>query len=236
MRNFWNLLPICIVIVISSVPKGSAFCQNRGILPRSFSKFPRRFFQVSEDNTPSKDGNEKRSDGSFTKEIAPILKILQLASCSALLAILLISWEDLSMAHPIRQSMSSETFGSTVRGMAFGLRERQLLQADIEPEQLQSIPSYNEIMLKHRTERVPSWGEAITKLDVQRAVRTIQLALQYLDECKNLANDYEWDRLATSIHNPLLNSQLDEACGILKRADGFLPTDARTEIGFDWGR
>jgi len=170
------------------------------------------------------------------KKPSTALMTLQLTAFSFLTAVSLITWEDLSNSHPMRQSTASQPLGSTVRGMAFGWQERQLLQSDIEPEQLQAIPSYNEVMLKHRTLRVRSWetGE-ITKQDVQKAVRTIQLALIFLDECKYLANNYEWDSLASSIRKPILHSELEEACGILKRANGFLSVEARDEVGFDWG-
>jgi hypothetical protein len=239
MRKFSHVLVAAFVVVSSTVPCGSAFSQHQGILLRSPRNFPTCLCNLP-DATLDDASNEKITnidDYSFKKQVSPILKTLQLAGFSFLLALLVISWEDLSMAHPMRQSLAARPLDSTVRGMAFGQRERQMLQIDIEPEQLQSIPSYNEVMLKHRTERVPSWeGRAVTRQDVHDAVRTVQRALLLLDESKTLATEYEWDSLATSIRSPLLHSELEEACGILKRADGFLSVEARDEVGFNWGR
>lgn len=239
MRMFSNAFISGVVFVmINTWRSGSALSQPNRIRhppqqsPSGFSK-----------NVPASTLHASSSDEniddyrSVMKNISPVLKTLQLTGFSFLLALLVISWEDLSMAHPMRITMATQPLESTVRGLAFGNGERQRLQLDIEPEQLLSIPSYNEVMLKHRTQRVPSWeGRVVSRQDIQNAVRTIQLALLFLDECKTLANEYEWDSLATYIQKPILHSDMEQACGILKRADGFLSVEARDEVGFDWGR
>ena len=156
----------------------SAFTQQQGTIAQ-ISKYPtaaqRCPFRL---DASIDDSNEVGSSGSssFMKEVAPLLQTVQLAIFSFTIAILVISWEDLSMAHPMRQSIAAAPLESTVRGMAFGQRERRLLEVDYEPEQSQPIPSYNEVMLQHRTERVPSWASTTTIVedDVRSAVRTIQ--------------------------------------------------------------
>ena len=65
--------------------------------------------------------------------------------------------------------------------------------------------------------------------------RTCSDALQYLDTCKQQANDYDWDLLTESIRNPILHSEMEDACNLLKRANEFLSVEARDEVGFDWG-
>jgi hypothetical protein len=166
---------------------------------------------------------------------------LKLVGASFLVALLVISWEDVSMSHPMRTYMASshpQPIGaSTVRGLAFSQRDRQLMEADMEPQALKEIPSLSEVSLKHRMERIPTWDETrpMTRQDVELAVQTIQKALVYLGECKILANNYEWDDLTTHIRGPLLHSEMEEASDLLKRANGFLSTEARDEIGFEWG-
>ena len=187
-----------------------------------------------------------------------IVATLQLFGFSLLIALTLIFWEDISMSHPNRvqyvaaSSRPLSIGSSTVRGMAFGQGEGDgdfLLQSEeVEDTPLLPLlvdvshrrPSYNEIMLKHRTERIPIWRyyekTDITRGDVENAVRTIQMALLFLDDCKVLANNYEWDELIKRVRDPLLHSELEQACSLLKQARGILPVEARDEIGFEWGR
>lgn len=169
-------------------------------------------------------------------------------------SILLISWEDISMNHPMRREaaiVSSSTSStslrsnpfmlwgtSTIKGMAFGRTERQAFSAvaDLEADTYQTLPSYNEVMLQHRVDRIPQWeGGEITRNDVTRSVRTVQRALIRLQDCKELATNYEYDALKASIREPIFRSDLEGACYVLKKADKFLTQDDRNEIGFDWG-
>ena len=196
-----------------------------------------------------------------------IFAVSKLIAASFLVSLLLIAWEDLSMIHPMRiatanvvaQPLQSKQelltqslmgFGrSTVNGMAFGRGQRESLQLDLEPEALRHIPSYNEVMLRHRTERVPLWktetkevstqsssNSIIGRRDVEVAVRTLQNSLVFLLEAKDLANNYEWDQLTSHIRSPILNSELEQACIVLKQAKGVLSLEARDEVGFLWGR
>ncbi|KAL3933179.1 MAG: hypothetical protein SGBAC_010509 [Bacillariaceae sp.] len=124
---------------------------------------------------------------------------------------------------------------ATVRGLAFGKAQRIRLFDDAEPQDSQDyILSYNEVMLEHRNERIPSWTEVMTEDRVRQSVATVQDTLKYLQTCKQLANDYDWDGLTLAIRQPILHQQLQQACNDLKHADGYLSPEARGEIGFEW--
>lgn len=166
-----------------------------------------------------------------------IAKTIQLVTVSFLTAVTLIAWEDLSNVHPMRSYLSSSQpyFGSTVRGLAFGSNERQMVPSDVESASMQTIPSYNEVMLRHRTRRVPTWKTAVTHQDVATATRTLQLALLHIIKCQHLSNDYGWEELSAALREPIVTTQLDEACDVLNRASEYLSLEARSEIGFDFG-
>jgi hypothetical protein len=219
---------------------GSRSPMRRPNPPTCGSRSPVQATLHSENQNP--EGNNQQKSLSRT-----MLETFKLVGLSFLISLLLISWEDVSMTHPMRQQSTTSHHllgSSTVRGLGFGLRERQSQQLDdIEPQVLRELPSYNEVMLQHRTERIPLWdydnksgGEPITKRDVQLAVQTTQRALIFLLQAKNLATNYEWDDLTTHVRSPLLHDQLEHACTTLKRANVFLSPEARDEIGFDWGR
>jgi len=179
----------------------------------------------------------------------------QLSCFSLILSLLLISWEDISMSHPMRKesstllvSSSSSSASSlnlwgrsTIRGMAFGRQERRAITAvaDLESNMVRDLPSYNEVMLRHRTNRIPLWNNIATTIvsrkDVNDSVLTVQVALLRILDCEDLARNYEWDQLITTLNEKTLRSDLDKACYVLKGADQFLSREARDEIGFDWG-
>mmetsp|Transcript_42723 Transcript_42723/g.103328 ORF Transcript_42723/g.103328 Transcript_42723/m.103328 type:complete len:364 (+) Transcript_42723:77-1168(+) len=179
---------------------------------------------------------------------SPFLGFLQLILISFASAILLISWEEVSMYHPMRQfpqqqqqqqqQLQQATYhwgDSTVKGLAFS-KEQRIQLDDTEPQESQyNIPSYNEIMVKHRIERIPSWNNGVmTEDQVRQSVATIQKTVEYLQTCKQLAKDYDWDGLTLAIRQPILHQQLEQACNNLKHADGYLSPEARDEIGFEW--
>jgi len=96
--------------------------------------------------------------------------------------------------------------------------------------------------LQHRSERVPLWTEngegqdgKISRQDVVKSVRNIQLALLRLQDCKQLAKDYEWDKLADTLNEQIFHTDLYRSCYVLKRADNFLTPESRDVVGFDWG-
>ena len=190
---------------------------------------------------------------------------LQLFLACIGMSIILISWEDVSMYHPMRmehQALLSPSSSSrskpttiawdfpsrwgrsTVRGLAAGGTERQAIAAagDLESSTYKNLPSYNEVMLIHRTDRIPLWNVkkkdtvvATTRKDVTDSVRAIQLALLRIRDCEKLARNYEWDQLTETLNEKVLRCNLEHACYILKGADEFLSREARDEIGFDWG-
>ena len=178
---------------------------------------------------------------------------------------LLISWEDISMCHPMRlrsqvmistssspqskpfaipRDFSSQWGRSTVLGLAAGGAERKAIAAagDLESSTYKDLPSYNEVMLTHRTDRIPLWDargkDAVvptTRKDVTDSVQAIQSALLQIRDCVKLAENYEWDQLTAALNENVLRSDLQSACYILKGAEDFLSREARDEIGFDWG-
>jgi hypothetical protein len=189
--------------------------------------------QLSSESQAADGSSQSRS----SKKNSELLQIVQLISASFVMAMLLVSWEDISMTHPMRQQQQQESYhwgSSTVRGMAFGQAQRLQL-SDREPQSSQSILSYNEIMLKHRMEPIPKWQSlSLTDQDVQDSVSTVQKSLLKLNECKSLAKDYDWDGLSIAVRHPLLHEELVQACTMLKSADKFLSSDARDEVGFQW--
>ena len=105
-----------------------------------------------------------------------------------------------------------------------------------DDQSARNILSYNEIMLQHRTSRVPEWRqEEINKEDVVGAVDGIVQALETINELKQNAEEYEWDRMLIVLQEPSLTTNLQSSCSLLQRARGFLSIETRKEIGFDWG-
>jgi hypothetical protein len=163
-------------------------------------------------------------------------------------AVTMIVWEDVSNSHPMRiylqgatqQQSSTFNLASTVRGLAFGQAERQTILtnglASVEPETtLVNIRSYNEVMLDHRTLRVSTWDQEVTRISVENAVRELQLALLHVLNCKRLVTSYNWEELSKSLRDPIILTKLDQACDILNRATDYLSLEARSEVGFDFG-
>lgn len=211
---------------------------------------------------PIKNRKSKTKSSILIKELQSILQLF--FACMGM-SIILISWEDISMSHPMRiesqvllsPSSSSDSAPSalssqfplqwgrsTVRGLASGGTERQAITAvgDLESSTYENLPSYNEVMLTHRMDRIPLWNTkekdtvvATTRKDVVNSVRAVQLALLRIRDCEELAQNYEWDQLLTSLNDKILRNDLQKACYILKGADEFLSREARDEIGFDWG-
>lgn len=128
-----------------------------------------------------------------------------------------------------------------ILGLAEGYKERRddwrggnilVSPSDIS---MINVRSYNEVMKKHRAERVPSWDKSINEADVQSAVGDIFAALSAVEKLKISADDYGWDDMRELIRTPVLSNNVARACSILRRASFALSTEARETIGFDWG-
>mmetsp|Transcript_9470 Transcript_9470/g.20444 ORF Transcript_9470/g.20444 Transcript_9470/m.20444 type:complete len:527 (-) Transcript_9470:235-1815(-) len=93
---------------------------------------------------------------------------------------------------------------------------------------LQSIPSYNEIMLQHRMERIPRWnrldaGESsMVKLqttqrttsptteELKDAVLQLYRSLEELDDLKQMADEYMWDDIKDRLSVTSIISTVNE--------------------------
>jgi hypothetical protein len=177
---------------------------------------------------------------------------------SFLLALVLLTWEDYTCVHtlPSRNRVDlpvSSSWGvSTVKGMGFGRDQRLILQqrqiditdttADSTDDDLWHVPSYNEVLLEHRQERVTRWraaashsgdsssssSQAATMADVAVPIHTLCQILASITNLQHLAENYEWKEMRTALHTAPV-SDLETAASSLRQWD----PDAI--IGFDWG-
>eukprot|EP00571_Detonula_confervacea_P007824 CAMPEP_0172326934 /NCGR_PEP_ID=MMETSP1058-20130122/58052_1 /TAXON_ID=83371 /ORGANISM="Detonula confervacea, Strain CCMP 353" /LENGTH=412 /DNA_ID=CAMNT_0013043841 /DNA_START=167 /DNA_END=1405 /DNA_ORIENTATION=- len=165
-------------------------------------------------------------------------------------AILISTYEDFDVTHtrpnpstlrlPTSSSKGSNInfLGAATQGMGWGPSNRGIqsnTKNDIIFEEwygtsattLQWKPSYNEIMLEHRSERIPRWNELdgqssikaksmmgilsntkdnvlASKEELQYAVLQLYQSLDELDELKLMADDYMWDDMRALL-NPSLS-------------------------------
>jgi hypothetical protein len=241
--------------VHSWTPSESLTRRRLPVMPRHRFRSPLKSYEGENQNASWIEENRLATKYA-TKESMMIEELqltLQLFVACVGMSMILISWEDISMSHPMRRmestslvlpKLSSRWGRSTIRGMAFSETERMAVQraGDLESSTYEDLPSYNEVMLTHRTDRIPLWNTkendnvaATTQKDVVDSVRAIKLALLRIRDCEELAKNYEWDQLTATLNEKVLRSDLQNACYILKGADEFLPKEARDEIGFDWG-
>jgi len=149
---------------------------------------------------------------------------------SFLSALLILSWEDYTCSYILpsraRTSLLNNQYwgASTIRGMGFGLPERQRLMTK---DDLAQLPSYNELMLQHRQERVKRWNDNASVLPAD-SIHTLCDCLQAIWKMKNMAKDYQWDALRHAIRAQPI-SDLEKAASQLRTLD---PDNV---IGFDWG-
>jgi len=158
----------------------------------------------------------------------------------------------------------------TVKGMGFGADERELLRLRQEQEEetsasesslllsLPERPSYNEIMARHRRERVPRWKQ-MYRWQQQQATRqetadgddnlpatTTQDAVHVLcallkevsQRLPALAREYRWDDIRRTL--PQLVRQLEPAASQLRAAQKATTAAMGSSeyyddvVGFDW--
>ena len=163
--------------------------------------------------------------------------VLHLSGC-LLSAIGLCLYEDFDCRN-LKPSLHLRQYA--VRGLGEGRAERMqdwrqgnVLVGDSDTS-LIDIPSYNEVMQRHRDERIPSWNKPVSDQDVRAAVNNVFQALAAVNQLKLMADDYRWDDIQSLIRSATLVDNLQYSCSILRRATFALSQEARHEIGFDWG-
>ena len=164
----------------------------------------------------------------------------------------------------------------TVSGMGFGRDERLLLQSsqsqspldagaeDSSTRTMNDRRSYNEIMLEHRSSRVPRWRKEMygqgsqqqrpTSLDAKsrsaavfatstaESIRTLMKVLETLPKMQKMAENYQWEDLRETLRSPLLSKDMEIAASrlrlatVVSTAEASQTSDGSDDvIGFDWG-
>eukprot|EP00956_Cyclotella_meneghiniana_P001540 scaffold1734_cov64-Cyclotella_meneghiniana.AAC.6 len=236
--------------------------------------------------------NESRQRPSPLLFLHDVVPISFFATCCLLGAFVISSYEDFDVTH-VRPnpstlrlcqttSRSKYCIGAATRGMGWGLSDRIQLenknQQDIANNNadafenwygssattLQWKPSYNEIMLEHRSDRVPRWNIHKDRMlstelsstvasappnmeELQWAVLNLYQSLDELDNLKVMADNYQWDEIKAAI-NPSnkqssIRSTLEYSMDILKASSSIQSQERKegednniaTVIGFDWG-
>lgn len=199
-----------------------------------------------------------------------ILPISLFATGCLAAALFVSTYEDYDVTHvrpnpsTLRRPTSSSPkyyFGAATKGMGWGISER-MADDTINSDEfekwygssattLQWKPSYNEIMLEHRSKRVPRWineeivsssAKSMTtyrREEIQEAVMNLYRSLDELDNLKIMADNYQWDDIKT-ILNPnnqqsSLRETLEYSMDVLKSSSTNYLDDLSTVIGFDWG-
>jgi hypothetical protein len=203
-----------------------------------------------------------------------LLPVSMFTMCCVAGALLISTYEAYDVAHvrpnPSTLRRPTTTTGlnylrAATKGMGWGESDRmfgeELLNTfDFEEwygssaATLQWKPSYNEIMLQHRLERVPRWvnkerfGSKSNIMDtfneegLQHAVLNLYQSLDELNELKLMADNYQWDEIKDLLHpnngKSKIRNALENSMDVLK----FYLVSKRQEqdnpstiIGFDWG-
>lgn len=230
--------------VLVSLPRCNPLRQRQpsSLLIRSVSSTP------PESVTPNELGRPNQSD-IFSYWILPLL---QFVGHSLLLATLLVAWEDLTCTNALSSRharvvyetntpQASLAWGQvTVRGLAFGQAQReQLLVLDDDSSRTttsatsktstDALPSYNEIMLQHRSQRLPAWKQqqaSPNTADTAAAIHTLLICLQDLRHVQALATDYQW----TAVRQALAT---EPWTNVNTAAARLRPVDKA--VGFEWG-
>ena len=154
-------------------------------------------------------------------------------------AILFCAYEDFDCNH-LKTNVSGLR-PQAVRGLGQGRLHRleyaEILVSPSEDVSLKHMKSYNEIMQEHRVDRVPQWQHRIiTEGAFRGAISSIYNAMDATVQIRALAQDYDWVGMRELIREPVLSTDLEEASAVLRGATEFLSAEARSEIGFHWGR
>lgn len=193
--------------------------------------------------------------------------VLHLFSCITT-AVSLVSYENYDCANLKPQQASLRR--NSVEGLGYGKTNRVEGKMDFpvgdgEDGSLWDVPSYNEIMLQHRSDTVPRWRKqqdetlpsssststststslsiSSSTASIENAVDVLYQSLLALLELKLLANDYEWDEMRIVLTSSTLNEDLETACTLLRVAlydttnnlGTLVESNPKNIIGFDWG-
>jgi hypothetical protein len=191
--------------------------------------------------------NHDREQVRLRQNPKDFLDCLSLIVFSVSIACLVISWEDLTCTYvlPSRHRTSIVLYqtlppawgASTTNGMGFGSTEREMLRSSLEQassidngDPMLVLPSYNEVMLKHRTQTLPQWKRTVAPSDVSSAIHTYVAALQKLEKLQSMAGDYQWDEIRFSLRTSPL-SDLALQSSVLRQ----FSSELNHMVGFDWG-
>lgn len=245
---------------------------------RSFSDTPQKQQQQNQKNlkqllfatTKENDDINNRNNDIINTDRRNVL--IHISSCIGLANVLCASEDFLTLnaRTPQTSNFQPNLHRGSTRGMGYGLQDRFSFYDDNEEElqqqqkDLSDIPSYNELMLQHRTEKVPKWrkyynspddsknsddimsvamnDQELKKAYITNSTVSLYEAIYTLNDLKKLTEEYEWDQMFTILNQPKLTTNLEDACTILRyslvSSEGKLSSsssEASQEIGFPWG-
>lgn len=193
---------------------------------------------------PSTTGQTDSLVRRYLLEIGAFVTYCAVAACA------LIQWEDVTCSYvlPSRQRTSVSLLNvnadnprqwgaSTVQGLGFGKTERMMLWHTDDDDPLAELPSYNEVMLLHRTVTVPQWKQQeSSNANVQAAIHSITESLEQVWKLQAAAEDYQWDILRTNLRAAPF-SDLPAAGAVLRRINNNNKNNDQLNevVGFDWG-
>lgn len=239
------------------------YCQHMPKSPTQISstKYP---FTTSEDLMNDKSNQQptnRRENNTIEFDEDRRTIALHFFSCLTT-AYSLVKYENYECANLKPQQASLKK--SSVRGLAYGkvnrIEGKENTDLGESDESLWDIPSYNEIMLKHRDERVPRWRAdnekksttsinskelilSSKKQQITDSVECLNKSLSAVLQLKELANNYDWNEMRAVLNSPTLNENLEMACNILrveldfsrKNAINLDENNPPNVIGFGWG-
>ena len=131
------------------------------------------------------------------------------------------------MVETTTSTMTISSWGkSTVHGLGFGKSERLRLDST-QGAATANVPSYNEIGLGQRDQRVPLWRGTTTPTEQAQAIHTLLECYDNLQDLKQYATDYQWTTLRQAFHDTdLWTRQLETAAAVLRPVD--------PAVGFNW--
>lgn len=177
--------------------------------------------------------------------------ITHLFSCLTA-SISIISYENFDCANLKPQQAALKK--SSVKGLGYGAQDRIEGKSDSslvgsKDESLWDVPSYNEVMLNHRIDRVPRWEKQVGRgfssvgscQTMEEAAGVTYQSLKIIEDLKTYSKDYNWDEMRDLLNSSTLNENLENACVYLRKnlndstTGSLVDNNPISEIGFDWG-